>query len=304
MEKAFDFKAMGRPEYMIGLHLGHGKDTLSISQRQYIRDLTARYSKDLGSLQPARTPAPGNQRLISTGLAGSAPSSPANIALYRSLVGSLMYAVVSRPDIAAPVSMCARFLSAPTLAHLEAARQILRYLVSTVDLALVYTRTSSPTLVVYVDSSWAADSETRRSRYGFAVFFGRALISWRSKLHNCVSLSSAEAEFIGATEAAKEAVWLRHMLAELGQPQPPTVFYEDNKACIHMARNRVVSGRNKHIQLKMWYLRERVENKEISLTHVSTHAQRADMLTKNLARPLFERFRSALLAPSTLKPEV
>jgi hypothetical protein len=157
---------------------------------------------------------------------------------------------------------------------------------------------------VYVDASWAADRDTRRSRFGFAVFYGRALVSWRSKLHNCVSLSSAEAEYIGATEACKETMWLRHLLHELGYPQPTTCFHEDNKACIKMASNLIVSGRNKHIELKMHFVRERVEAREIELVYVSTHSQRADLLTKNLARPAFEKFRDSLLCPRTVAPEV
>ena len=304
MEAVFDFKAMGRPEYMIGLHLSHHSSALHISQRQYITDMGTRYEAQLGPFTPTHLPAPGNARLTSTGTVGTPASPPSDSRLYRSLVGSLMYAVVSRPDVAAPVSMCARYLSAPTKAHLDAASRILRYLLSTVSLALVYSRTPSPSLSVYVDSSWGANRDTRRSRYGYAVFFGRALVSWRSKLHNCISLSTAETEYIGATGACKEMMWLRHLLAELGYPQPTTCFYEDNRACIKMASNLIVSGRNKHIELKMHYVRERVAARDIELTYVSTHGQRADLLTKNLARPAFIKFRSSLLSPRTTIPEV
>ena len=115
--------------------------------------------------------------------------------------------------------MCARFLETPTTGHLNISRRVLCYLLTTRDMSLTYTRSSSPKLLAYVDSSWAADPDTRRSRYGFAVYFGRALISWRSKLHGCVSLSSAEAEYIGATEVVKEVMWLRHLLSELGLKQ-------------------------------------------------------------------------------------
>jgi len=302
MSKAFDFKAMGRPSYMIGLHLQHETTCLRISQRQYILDVGERFAQRLGPFRPTFSPAPGNLRLTKTGFSDQPVSPSANIDLYRSLVGSLMYAVVSRPDVAVPVSMCARFLASPTEAHLAAARRILCYLLSTKSMALVYTRTASPTLTVYVDSSWAADQDTRRSRYGFAVFFGRALVSWRSKLHSCVSLSSAEAEYIGATEACKETMWLRFLLSEIGFPQPTTVFHEDNAACIKMTSNHIVSGRNKHMQLKMHYVRERVNGKDISLTYVSTKPQRADLLTKNMPRPAFELFRSQLLNPLSLVP--
>ena len=204
----------------------------------------------------------------------------------------------------APVSMCARFLAAPTCAHLDAALRVLRYLLTTQSLALTYTRTPSPRLAAYVDSSWAGDPDTRRSRYGFAVYFGLALISWRSKLPACVSLSSAEAEYVGATEVCKEVMWLRHLLKEIGYAQSATAFYEDNAACVKMAENQLVSGRNKHMELKMHFIRERVEEGAVKLIQISTSVQRADLFTKNLCRPLFEFFRDDLLRPRTVQPVV
>ena len=95
-------------------------------------------------------------------------------------------------------------------------------------------------------------------------------------------------------------MWLRHLLAEIGLVQPTTLFHEDNAACIKMATNAIVSGRNKHMELKMHFVREKVEALDISLQYVSTRAQRADLLTKNLPRPAFEKFRAQLMPPALL----
>ena len=105
--------------------------------------------------------------------------------------------------------MLARYLSAPTKLHLTGARRVLSYLLHTKKLGLTYTKTTNPVLVAFVDSSWAACKDTRRSRYGYAVYMGNALVSWRSKLHNCMALSTAEAEYVGATEVCKEVMYLR-----------------------------------------------------------------------------------------------
>jgi hypothetical protein len=66
-----------------------------------------------------------------------------------------------------------------------------------------------------------------------------------------------------------------------------------------MATNALVSGRNKHMEIKMHYVRERVDAKDVKLHYISTTAQRADLLTKNLPRPGFERFRTLLMSPGT-----
>ena len=97
---------------------------------------------------------------------------------------------------------------------MNAARRVLRYLYHTHHMPLVYNKFNITNLrvVVYADSSWADDTDTRRSRYGYALYVGKALICWRSKLHSCVALSTAEAEYCAATEAAKTIKWVTSML--------------------------------------------------------------------------------------------
>ena len=168
------------------------------------------------------------------------------------------------------------------------------------DRVLEHTQTNSPELFAYVDASWGGDKDTRRSRYGHGIYFGRALISWRSKLHACICLSTAESEYVGATEATKEVMWIRFLLNDVGlAPKSATVLKEDNKACIQWHLT-TVSGRNKHLELKMHYVRERISAGDIKLDYIDTKKQRADIFTKILARPAFEKNRELLLNPPTL----
>jgi len=210
-----------------------------------------------------------------------------------------MYAVTSRPDIATATSICARYLSKPTTAHMTAARRVLDYLATTPTLGLQYT-IGNPELTCYVDASWADDKDTRRTRYGFAIYLGNNLIAWRSKLHPSIALSTAEAEYIAASQATKTIKYLRYLLKELGIPQnKPTILYEDNEACIAMTKNKMVTGRSKHIELKQHYVREQVGLNNIELQYIPTKQQRADLLTKNLPRPAFESLRQQLMQPTT-----
>merc|ERR1712078_152999 len=147
------------------------------------------------------------------------------------------------------------------------------------------------------------DTETRRSRYGYLIFFGNALISWKSKLGSTVSLSTAEAEYVCVTHTCKEILWVKHVLKELGVCQKyPVIVNEDNQACISMSKNPVVSGRNKHMEIKMHFVRQCVRNKEISLRYIATHDQLADIMTKNLAYPVFFSLREKIFNPGKLKP--
>lgn len=296
MEENFDFKDMGVPNYMIGMNLTTTENTLQISQKEYIRDIIKRF--EAKTLAPTTTPATTFTHLVKTGVSGEAESPPCNSKVYRSLVGALMYVLITRPDAATAISIAARFLHDPRRAHLNAALYILRYLKGSISRCLTYTRTKDPTLVAYCDASWADDRDSRRSRYGYLIYYGAALISWKSKLHAALCLSTSEAEYVAATETTKEISWLRLMLKDINLPQAKaTTIHEDNQACIKMATNNMVSARNKHLELKMHYVREQIQKKTIALVYTPTNQQLADALTKNLPRPSFETFREEMLNP-------
>ena len=302
MKVTFDFKDLGEPTYVIGLQMQRTTTQLSISQQRFILDSADRFKECLSTIKPVKTPLPAKLQFIKSGTTDDPDSPLVNEKLYRSLVGTLMYAVVSRPDVATAVSQCARYFTNPTKVHMTYALRVLSYLKHTAEYKLTYYATDKPCLSAYVDASWGDDIETRRSRYGYAVYYGRALISWRSKLHSCISLSSAQAEFTAATEVTKEVMWLRHLLSSVNlKERTSTPIHEDNRAVLKMASNLIISSRNKHMDLKMFYVRERVLAKDVHLMDVSTKNERADLLTKNLSFPAFSKFRSMLLQPSTYR---
>ena len=134
---------------------------------------------------------------------------------YQKAVGSLMYAMLgTRPDIAFAVSAVSRYAARPTQQHRSAVQRIFRYLRKTINYVLVF-RGELAALVGYTDSDWAGDLDTRRSTSGYLFSVGSAVISWSSKLQPTVALSTCEAEYIGQSNAAKEALWLRRLLDEI-----------------------------------------------------------------------------------------
>ena len=111
------------------------------------------------------------------------------------------------------------------------------------------------------------------------------------------ALSTAEVEYRAATYATKDIIWLRSLLRELNRRQrTATVLKEDNSACVKMIQNPVVSGRNKHIEPDMHFVRDHHQLQHIRVKKIDTEKQIADLLTKNLARDLFERHRDSLLS--------
>ena len=295
--QAYSLKSLGIPKYMVGMQLDYPIGKITVCQTRYIQDVAKRFN--MKDTPRVTTPACPSLKLTKIGERTN-ESPRVDSTKYRSLVGALMYAVMTRPDISAPVSICARFLSEPRLVHRTAALRILSYLLHTPDVKLIYRKDStSPTLVAYVDASWADDKDTRRSRFGYAVYLADNIIEWKSKLHPCIVLSTAESEYVAATEVCKTIVWLRNTLNELQVPQvEPTTIYEDNQACIHMATNKMITGRNKHMELKQHYVRSLVQSKAVKLQFIGTKQQRADIFTKNLGSIDFARTRGLLLETS------
>lgn len=211
--------------------------------------------------------------------------------IYRRLVGKLIYLTVTRPDIAFAVSVVSQHMQTPLQTHLQAVRQILRYLKKAPGQGLVYRASSTtPSLIAFADADFAGSVDDRRSTSGYCTFFGGNLITWRSKKQTVVARSTAEAEYRPMAHAVAELKWLQALLKDLevSLSSSPSLFC-DNKAAIAIAENPVFHERTKHIEVDCHFIRSHVLNKDITLHHISSEEQIADILTKPLSRPVFFR---------------
>ncbi|XP_066316136.1 secreted RxLR effector protein 161-like [Miscanthus floridulus] len=149
----------------------------------------------------------------------------------------------------------------PTVKHRNAVKQIMRYLKGTLEFGLVYTQTKSEEVLVgYSDSDVGGDLVGRRSTRGMSFYLNEGLVTWNSHKEKTVALSSCEAEFMAATEAAKQALWLRTLLGELTAKKPMKVtLLVDNNSAIALMKNPVFHGCSKHIDIKYHFIRECVE---------------------------------------------
>ncbi|KAJ9552992.1 hypothetical protein OSB04_017037 [Centaurea solstitialis] len=177
-------------------------------------------------------------------------------------------------------------MQSPRESHARAVKQILRYICGTLSLGIRYERCDELKLLGYSDSSRNVDADDGRSTTGHIFFLGKSPISWCSQKQDTVALSSCEVEFMAATSAACQAVWLRELLAEVtGLKKQKVLIRIDNKSTIALSKNPVFHGRSKHIHTRFHFIRERVENKQVEVEHVAGDSQVADSLTKALARP-------------------
>ena len=131
--------------------------------------------------------------------------------------------------------------------------------------------------------------DTTRSKTGYAFQIGNGLITWGSQSQETVAQSTTEAKFMAITEWTKEAIWLRQLLWDIGYEQKEaTKLRVDNLSAIRLVQNPELHHRTKHIDVRLFFVRDLYRNESIDLEHVSSKDQLADVFTKPLAKPVFE----------------
>ncbi|XP_059669518.1 secreted RxLR effector protein 161-like [Cornus florida] len=134
--------------------------------------------------------------------------------LYKSMIGSLLYLAVTRPDISFSVGVCARYQADLREQHILAVKRIIRYVNSTLNYGLCYSSESNSEIAGYTNVDWAGNKDDKKSTSGGCFHVGTNLVSWYSKKQNCISLSSCEAEYIAAKNCCTQLFWMKQMLLD------------------------------------------------------------------------------------------
>jgi len=246
---------------------------------------------------------------------------------YRRVIGKLLYLEKStRPELAYAVHQCARFSLNPRRSHGEALKRIGRYLLGTADKGMLlqpfgasfdcYVEAwpaKASTIDCHVDASHAADWDketaasdpsTAKSRMGWVISYGGCPLLWASKMQTEIALSTTEAEYIALSQSMREVLPLMELMKEaqlmkvpvkLVTPKVHCRVFEDNSGAIEIAKVPKMRPRTKHLNIKYHHFRSFVQDGSISVHHVGTEEQTADIFTKPLNQDLFQKHRKSLL---------
>lgn len=139
------------------------------------------------------------------------------------------------------------------------------------------------------------DPDDGKSTTGHVFCVNQCPVSWCSQKQDIVALSSCEAEFMAATEAAKQGIWLQDLLSEVMEAEvEKACICIDNKSAIALTKNHVFHGRSKYIHRRFHFIHECIENELITVEHVVGKEQKADILTKALGRIKFKEMRDLI----------
>ena len=289
LSQHFALKDLGTLHYFLGIEATWTLDGgLHLSQTKYIQDLLRK--TNILSSKPQPTP-----MLSTTRLTIDATTAVDDPSFYRSVVGSLQYILITRPELAYSVNRACQFMNNPQHHHWNAVKRILRYLAGSTTHGLHLRRPSQLTLNAFADADWGSDPDDRKSTSGFVVYLGSNPVAWLSKKQKVVSRSSTEAEYRSIAATLAELKWIQNLLTELRLPPTLPTIRSDNLGAVLLASNPIMHSKTKHFELDLHFVRDAIQQKQLQLLHVPATLQIADVFTKPLSVGPFSAFSHKLM---------
>jgi hypothetical protein len=266
-----------------------------LGQPHLIKNLEQKFGELVASLQRYRTPGTPGVRITRPAKNEEFETvDESEKTLYKSGVGMLLYLVKhSRPDIANVVRELSKMMDGATPAAFKELKRVIKFVLDTRTFGLKIEPKLGDkekwSMTIYTDSEYAGDTETRISVGGFIVFLLGVPILWKSKAQRSVTLSSAEAEFVSLSEAAKEIKFVVQILESMGiVVEIPIIVRVDNVGAIFMSENASTSSRTRHVDIRYHFVREYVEDGFIRIIFVRSEENLADEFTKNVTGDIYD----------------
>ena len=215
---------------------------------------------------------------------------------YINATGSLLYLVVcTRPDMFYGTMQLAKFNSNPGEKHVKASKMMLRYLAGTLDEGIKFTKDpefkGEFKIEAYVDSDWAGDPDTRRSTCGYIIHVNGCPVGWKSKTMKTIALSSCEAEFMALTEVCREVMWMCRFFDEIGLKYSMPEVYSDSSSALNWAEDPIQHQRNKHVEIKYYYVRDMVAKGNVKTFKISSANNVSDIMTKPVGKQILDKLK-------------
>lgn len=302
LSQKFDIKVLGRTRKLLGVDFEESNGELYIHQSDYISKICAEYEKYKFPITSLPIP---------VGIIYSKNQCPKRECEvqemseipYRNLIGSLAFlANRTRPDISYALNIFSQFQENPGKAHWEGLLKVLGYVKYTQNFKLNLSEIHDLKLTAYSDADFANNRDDRTSMGGLILFLDKSPIIWRSFKQKSICLSNMESEFVALTESAKELIWYQRVLLEC---QKAKIFKEcdniplllaDNQASIDFVKSPLENHRTKHIDVKLFFVRDFVYKKFFKIQYVPSKLNLADTFTKPQTKHNLTNFTDRIFA--------
>ena len=216
---------------------------------------------------------------------------------FHSLVAKLLYlAKRVRPDILTAISFLATRVQAPTENDWKRLIRVLRYLYGSRDLGIVLRPGDGPYRVIGSADAAFGVHQDGKSHSGLVIALGEGPVFVRSAKQKIVTKSSTEAELVSLSDGCSQVIWSRDFVLGQGYGIGPATIYQDNMSTIAMVENgRPTSDRTRHINVRYFFVSDRVSSGEVNIVHLPSQEMSSDFLSKPKVGQEFLYLRAKLL---------
>ncbi|GJX19263.1 hypothetical protein Tco_0221940 [Tanacetum coccineum] len=190
-----------------------------------------------------------------------------------------MYAMMCiMPDVSFALSMVSRHQQNPGEGHWPAVKNILKYLRNTKDRLLVY----------------GGEEELRN----------RGAVTWKSSKQDTMADSTCESEYIAASEASKEAIWMKNFIGDLRvvpTSKDPIEIFCDNESVVALTKEPKDHEKSKHIERKYHFVRSKVKEGHVIVKHIRSEDNPADPFTKAVAKSIHDEHARSIGLKDNIK---
>ena len=317
VEKEYQYSSSDDDDVYLGINVKRvGENGLLLRQTRYIDDLIERFG--MQEFKPTHAVASGEKITTDDCYEGEPKDNPLG-KRFREMCGALRWLEqCTRLDISARLSELCKVQANPGAKHMRELTRLMSYVATTKAQGILYggpiTNKADGPLVGYCDADWGGDPDTFKSRGGYIFTAWQAPVAWSSFKMHAVAASSCESEYMAASAAVKQVLWLRYVFSDMGYGDlSPTTYgklsaddYEkkslgdvhpderpvmiacDNKAAIHVSENPVCHKRSKHIHINYHITKQHVAKKNVRFNYINTKENLADIMTKAVTKDVHD----------------
>ena len=295
LKHRFKMKDLGPISWFLGIQFKQTPSGITMNQTFYLKGVLERFQ--MSDCKPRSTPCEAKPDAYEDS-SDDEEVIVEETRKYREIIGSLVYAMsCTRPDLAWVVTKLSQHLAKPSASDWVIVKHVLRYIKSTVEHTLYYSKSKNGLEIEgFSDSDWASSSDRRStSGYYFRLNEDGGSVSWKSRKQPTVALSSCEAEYMALVAAAQESIFLRMLTKDFGLiTTNPIRIHGDNQGSLSLVKNPVNHQKSKHIDIKYHFIREKQANGDIEVLYVKSADNVADLLTKPANKLKLDQFHQDL----------
>ncbi len=284
----------GREHSFLGMNVKYNDNsTVSISMKDHIREAIEAFGEEITS--GVSTPADRNLHLVNE---QAEQLNHEQSIIFHSVTAKLLHiSKRARPDIETTVAFLCTRVSKSDVDDWSKLRRVLRYLYGIIDMERIVGGNDLLKLYTWIDAAYAVHNDMK-SQTGGCMSFSTGMVHGRSSKQKLNTKSSTESELVGMSDYVPYTLWMKNFMKGQGYHIVESNVYQDNhQSAIRMEQNgrNSCTGNSCHIDIRYFFVKDRVDKKELTISYCPTEAMLADFFTKPLQGSLFKLFRSVIM---------